>query len=79
MSNRCKGCDAPVKWVRMATGGRMLVNLPPEKRVVIHKQMVDDNGGEARLEERAEVLNTYTSHFATCPKADDFRRRKEGC
>lgn len=77
MTARCKSCDQDVKWVRMETGGRMLVNLPPEKRVVIHKQMVDNIGQDARLEERGAVLDTYTSHFATCPKADEHRRGRE--
>ncbi len=71
MSDRCKSCEAPVKWVRMATGGKMLVNLPPEKRVVI-----DDRPHDAGSP-LGSVQDTYTSHFATCPKADEHRRKHE--
>ena len=69
MSDQCKSCAQPVKWVHMATGGRMLVNLPPEKRVVL-----TDHGSPEQ--EVGEVLDTYTSHFVTCPKADEHRRKK---
>jgi hypothetical protein len=57
----------------MSTGGRMLVNLPPEKRVVFLGCMV----GDQRETDLFHVADTYTSHFATCPKADEHRRRKE--
>lgn len=66
MTDKCRSCDQPVKWVLMATGGRMLVNLPAEKRVVIDP-----------FQNVAKIMDTYVSHFATCPKADEHRRKNE--
>ncbi len=60
-------------WVYMETGGRMLVNLPAEKRVILIKPPVQSEERTARY----GVRDTYTSHFATCPKADEHRRKHE--
>ncbi len=69
MTDKCRSCAQAVKWVRMSTGGRMLVNLPAEKRVVL-----TDHGDPNQ--EVGEVLDTYTSHFVTCPKANEHRRNR---
>ncbi len=70
MTDKCRSCDQPVKWVKMSTGGRMLVNLPPEKRVVCAQAShVDEPAVYA-------VKDVYTSHFTTCPKASEHRRKR---
>lgn len=71
MTDQCKACSADVMWVQMATGGKMLINLPPEKRVVL------DHLDTALGPPVGHIVDTYTSHFATCPKADQFRRKHE--
>lgn len=58
MSDTCKGCGAPIAWVKTRTSKAMPVDIA---RVVI----VTDNG---------EVITGRASHFATCPQADRFRR-----
>jgi hypothetical protein len=60
----CRGCGASVLFVPTAASGK-LIPLDPtsEKRVVI-----GDDG-------RARVVDTFIAHFATCPKADQFRRK----
>jgi hypothetical protein len=57
----------------MVTGGKMLVNLPPEKRIIFRPSggVADAPGGVL-----GAVVDAYTSHFVTCPKADEHRRRK---
>lgn len=62
LPTNCKSCGAPVRWVTMASGKPMLVNVPGETRVVVV-------AGVGRMD------RAYTSHFATCPNADDHRRR----
>ncbi len=77
MTGQCRSCAQPVKWVQMSTGGRMLVNLPAEKRVILFKQRHEEVEGQgARLVELGEVVDTYTSHFATCSKASEHRRKR---
>lgn len=65
----CQGCGAEIEFVKSkSTGKAMPVNLDSkEKRVAIVS--VNDDG-----EKEARVLDTYISHFATCPKAGEFRR-----
>jgi hypothetical protein len=58
---RCSSCGAEVIWVTMAkTGKQNPVDAVPEKRIVL--------GGDG-----AAVVDTYVSHFATCPNAAKHR------
>lgn len=77
---KCKSCGAEIIWIRLVTGKMMPVNsdkvpyrydpkgtmtLCTEDGRVITKAVLDldsDNFG-------------HVSHFATCPAADNFRRR----
>ena len=63
MPDKCRGCDAEVKWILTVSGGKTLVNLPPEKRYI----MVRGKG---------QMIDTYLSHFATCPKSSTFKKKK---
>lgn len=54
----CRSCGAEIRWVLThATGARMPLDYKPESRLVIGRSG------------RAHVVETYTSHFATCPQA----------
>jgi hypothetical protein len=61
---RCKSCNAEISWILTASGRAMPVDAKPEKRIVI------DRGAQYS----GRVLDTYTSHFATCPHADQHRK-----
>lgn len=50
----------------------MPVDAKPEKRIVLDDVRFGDDPPTAR------VVDTYVSHFATCPKAERFRKAKEG-
>lgn len=64
--NRCKGCDAPIVWGRTSLGHA--VPLDPKPPVY----QLTESGALVRM------TNAMVSHFATCPKANDFSgsRRK---
>lgn len=47
----------------------MLLDAKPEKRVVIEYPSGD------RSKPIGKVVDTYMSHFSTCPDADKFRKR----
>jgi hypothetical protein len=55
----CKGCGAEIEWMFTENGHKMPVNKP--MLTVITKD--------------GKVIQGQESHFASCPKADDFRRR----
>lgn len=73
----CRGCGAPIIWARTVNGRPMPVDKDTRA------------GGNVRLswegsDVRAYVVkatltfgatNLRTSHFVTCPKADEWRRK----
>jgi hypothetical protein len=62
---KCKSCGAEILWVETPGGRSMPLNPTPEKRIVLGVKT-----GEAH------VLDTYVSHFASCPQADEHRKGK---
>lgn len=61
-------CGARVRWVvTAATGKRMMVDAKPEKRVILGTKT-----------KKAHVVDTYMPHWATCPLADEFRKKGKG-
>jgi hypothetical protein len=66
-SGACRGCGASVLFVTTAATGKSIPLDPlPVKRIVIGDDL------------KARVVDTYIAHFATCPKADQFRKKKPG-
>lgn len=63
MAATCKSCGAALLWVTSSLGKPVPLDAKPEKRWV-----QDLNG-------RWGFRDTHTSHFATCPDADRFRRK----
>jgi hypothetical protein len=65
---QCRGCGAAIVWATIvATGRRMCFN---SLRIL-----------ETKLERAApfrviKVVDLTLNHWATCPDADDFRRRE---
>lgn len=72
MSAACKSCDAPIRWVRLRPGLKPHpVDETPKKVIVLSEVgvvAVIDNDAPV-----AKMVDGYTSHFATCPDADDWR------
>ena len=62
----CKGCGAEIIFVITDAGKTMPLDAQPEKRFILIGARVPT----ARLED------VYTSHFASCPKAEAFRKSK---
>lgn len=68
--SRCSTCGAEIRLVKMAkTGKPMPLDAKPEKRVIVVGR--DETGDEL-----AAVVDTYVSHFVTCPEAKQHRRGK---
>ena len=79
----CKSCGAEIKWIKTFSGKSMPVDAEKmyfyagdgkelfvtENGAVIHGRRVDLYDGAARV--------GYISHFATCPNADQRRRREK--
>ncbi len=73
----CKGCGAPLIWAITEHGKRIPLNQP-EKRFILVLVQPDNDPDLSYSYYEARMRETYTSHFATCPKADEFRKEKKG-
>lgn len=64
----CRSCGAEIRWVKLRP---KLKNHPIDaiSRKVIVLSDVSEGGSP-----HAKIVDGYTSHFATCPDAAEFRR-----
>lgn len=85
MSDTCRSCGAPVIWGVSYTGRRMIFDAEPapdgewyfepgprpdEPRAIgVGRSGALPLLGDGRL---------YRSHFATCPDAEEWRRKRNG-
>jgi hypothetical protein len=72
MGDRCRSCDAPIEWAITTKGQR--IPLDPEPGPGGNLVLVDGVARHPTLGEGVPYLQ-YTSHFATCPDAERFRRK----
>jgi hypothetical protein len=63
---QCRGCGRAIEWVWTTAGKRMPVDAP------LVAERVHERPGAAPI----TVIDSARSHFATCPNAHDFRRRR---
>jgi hypothetical protein len=71
-SRACRSCGAPIIFAQTDGGKTIPVDAAPQKRVVLRPV---DLPNEPPV---AQVVDTYVSHFATCPNAAQHRKPKEG-
>ncbi len=60
----CSSCGAAIVWIEMWSGSRMPVDAAPKRLVTLS---VDCYG---------EITACYVPHFATCPNAEQHRRKR---
>lgn len=82
--SRCRGCGAEIDWIRTRAGKMMPVDEEPV--MVIEGEgrdlFVTDEGDTitgrkaAPQEENRELPVAFVPHWAMCPAAGDFRRRR---
>lgn len=80
MSDLCRSCKAPVRWVVMARTGRRMP-LDPEPIENGHINLLDDGRAEVlRAEDvafaQAEGTPLYRSHFSSCEHAASHRKAR---
>lgn len=61
----CSTCGAEIIWATSERGRPMPLDAKPEKRILL------EQNGKATI---ARVVDTYVSHFVTCPQRDEHRR-----
>lgn len=80
----CRGCGAPLEWIRTAAGRSMPVD--PKPVFIVEgdgpDSFITDEGEVIRgraarpAEERSDLPVAFVPHWKTCPAADSFRRRR---
>jgi hypothetical protein len=63
-TSRCRSCRAEIVWVKTRAAKLMPLDAKPEKRWVL---------GEG--DQSARLVDTYVSHYASCPDAETWRKR----
>ena len=66
---QCRTCKAEIVWMVTSAGKRVPLD-PPEKRFVVNNTSVHRG--------QVEMQDTWLSHFATCPQADEHRKPLRG-
>ena len=79
----CKGCGQEIRWIKMASGKAMPV-CPELVTYWVKKggsgKVVTPNGEVLSCvfegDEQTATGLGYVSHYATCPAADSFKKRR---
>ena len=59
----CKACSTPIIWIKTAAGKNMPIDAKPVKAYVENRY---DNGWRS--------IDVHMTHWATCPKAHQFKK-----
>ena len=80
---KCRGCGAKIEFIKLTTGKSIPVNPSPiyvenktGKDVIITTDGRVTSGVLYTGADGTMLTKGYISHFATCPMAGMFRRRK---
>jgi hypothetical protein len=74
----CRGCGKPIVWGTTPEGKK----IPLDPRPPVY-ELVQSHPGNQRNPDPVNarrIIDAFVSHFATCPKANDFSKsnRKPG-
>jgi hypothetical protein len=67
----CRSCGASIEWATVAESGRA---MPFNRPLVLEPNLALEDG-EPPVIARVDLTKT-TPHFATCPQAAEWRRRR---
>ena len=73
----CRACGAAIIWARTVNGKAMPVDAQPSKNANV-RLTFEGQGVRAHVVKATLAFGSTTnrlSHFVTCPKADEWRRK----
>lgn len=68
----CKGCGKQIVWGSYLDGENREKRVPLDPAPPVYRVVRHDAGGDALIRRDPDAM---VSHFATCPKADQFSGR----
>ena len=81
--SKCKACGAEIQWIKSSKTGKMIPCNVQEIEFILDfgkgELFITPEGncccGHSDVESRrGQIMKGYTSHFATCPEANKFRK-----
>jgi hypothetical protein len=81
VSERCSGCGKTIFWAVSVNGSRMPIDDDPSPHGNVLVTVSRSNPDDKKCVVLAHGAppppgrNLYTSHFSTCPKAGQFRKK----
>lgn len=76
MTTTCKSCAAPIEWARTQKGHRIPLDPTPSETGNILLQDGIAVVIDAQSREGIDARTLRTSHFASCPDADQHRQHR---
>jgi hypothetical protein len=71
VSDRCSACGAPIRWTVSKSGKRFPMDVAPNRTHGLF-QIVEREG---RPDEAVFAGPLFQSHFVSCPRAAEFRKK----
>jgi hypothetical protein len=68
----CKSCGAPIRWAKSLSGRAMPLDEKPNPKGNI---LLLPSGGAMVVTDTCHHSELFTSHFATCPQANQHRSK----
>lgn len=83
-TTKCRACGAEIMFIKSVAGKTIPVNaeqITYEQKAGGSMKVVTPNGevisGELAVDPQKATGIGYISHFATCPEADSFRKKRK--
>lgn len=81
---RCKACGSEIVWIKTKNDKLMPCNFPPVDILIdeSEKEIYVTCTGKVvhgrRCDNKSYPIQAYVPHWATCPKAEQFRKKVPG-
>ena len=69
---KCKSCKAEIEWGVTEAGKRVPLDPPQKRYVSVQHNPTHLHRGDGQF--HVAIQDTWLSHFATCPQADEHRK-----
>lgn len=72
--SKCRGCGAEIIWAKNENDKL----IPLDAKAPVYVLTIREGMGHETRCQRAEKGRAFVTHFATCPKANEFSGGKNG-
>jgi len=82
--SKCRSCGAEIRWIELESGRKIPCNASPEPywspspgetRVVVFASTLKRPAFVVQIPDDRALVSILTPHWATCPQADEWRKK----